>query len=112
MKRLIKYPLEDGTHITIEVDDPEPPGPARAGRGEKVIEEATQTFENALRQIKPAAMAIASTLREIGDAPDEASVEFSVKLNANSGVIVASAGVEANFVFKLTWKRQSPPAKA
>jgi hypothetical protein len=112
MKRLIKYPLEDGTNITIEVDDPSSEGVTRAGRGGNVVEEATQKFEDALRQIKPATLAIISTLRELSDSPDEASIEFGVKLNANSGVILASAGVEANFVFKLTWKRPSPEVKA
>jgi len=112
MKRLVIYPLEDGTQITIEVDEPGSQGVTRGGRGFNVVEEAKQKFEDALRQIKPATVAIIKTLRELSDSPDEASVEFGVKLNANSGVILASAGVEANFVFKLTWKRPSPEAKA
>lgn len=70
-----------------------------------------QKFEEALQKVKPATMAIISTLRELGDSPDEASVEFGVKLSAKAGVIVASADTEANFVFKLTWKRKEQPAK-
>jgi Trypsin-co-occurring domain 1 len=104
-KRLIKYPLADGNDILIEVEYPGIEDVTRSHRT-GMIEEATEKFEDMLRQIKPVTAAIISTLREIGDSPDEASVEFGVKLNANSGIILASAGVEANFVFKLTWKRK------
>jgi hypothetical protein len=104
MKQLIEYTLENGGSIIVEVDEPE--GLVRADRGSDVIEKATQKFEEALQKVKPATMAIISTLRELGDSPDEASVEFGVKLSAKAGVIVASADAEANFVFKLTWKRK------
>jgi hypothetical protein len=43
-------------------------------------------------------------LRELADSPDEAAVEFGVKLSTNAGVVFASAAAETNFVFKLTWK--------
>jgi mevalonate kinase len=105
MKRLIEYTLENGGSIVIEVDEPAQDGVTRAGRGD-VVEKATQKFEETLQRVKPATLAIISTLRELSDSPDEASVEFGVKLGSKAGVVIASAEAEANFVFKLTWKRK------
>ena len=55
-------------------------------------------------KIKPFTSTVLATLRD--QAADEATVEFGVKLAANSGVIFTSAGVEASLIFKLTWKRK------
>lgn len=106
MKRLVEYPLEDGSSVIVEVSEADVEGVARAGRAGEVIEKATQTFESALKKVKPAALAALSMMRELGDSPDEVGVEFGVKLGAKAGAVIASADTEANFVFKLVWKRK------
>lgn len=106
MKRLVEYPLEDGSSVIVEVSGPEIEGVTRAGRAGEVIERAAQTFEAALGKVKPAALAALSMLRDLGDSPDEVGVEFGVKLGAKAGAVIASADAEANFVFKLVWKRK------
>jgi hypothetical protein len=107
MKRLIEFPLEDGTTILVETDAPEEPGPVPAMRGGPATpERARQTFEAALDKIRPAAQAIIQKLRALHDPPDEIEVEFGLKLNAQAGAFVAAAGTEANYKVTLTWKRE------
>ncbi len=107
MKQLIEFPLEDGSTILIEVDDPEGAGgTARvARRGEKTITRANQNFEKALDRVKPTANAVISKLRDLIEQPDEISAEFGLKFSAESGVIIASAGIEANFKVTLKWQK-------
>ena len=55
MKRLIEFPLEDGTTLQVEVDEPETGGVVGASRGSEVIERAHQTLEKSLEKVQPAA---------------------------------------------------------
>jgi len=107
MKRLIEFPLENGNSILVEVDEPEPEGGVvKAARPGEIAAKATQTFEAALEKVKPAAAAIISKLRDLADPPDEMEVEFGLKLSADAGAFLASAGAEANYTVTLTWKRE------
>ncbi len=107
MKRLIEFPLEDGTTILVEVEVPEEPGVAPAARGGPgTPEKAQQTFEAALDKIRPAAQALIQKLRALHDPPDQIQVEFGLKLNAQAGAFVAAASTEANYKVTLTWKRE------
>ncbi|MBC7334659.1 MAG: hypothetical protein H5U01_00075 [Clostridia bacterium] len=107
MKRLIEFPLEDGTTIMVEVEEPEGAGMMPAARGGPGMpEKAHQTFEAALEKIRPAAQTIVKKLRALHDPPDEIEVEFGMKLNAQAGALVAAAGTEANYKVTLTWKRE------
>jgi hypothetical protein len=106
VKSLIEFPLEKGGSIMAEVDQAEPDGSiVRHGHPGEIAVKASQTFESALERIKPAAGAIIAVLRALGDPPDQVGVEFGLKLSAESGAFIASAGVEANFKVTLTWKR-------
>jgi hypothetical protein len=106
VKRLIEFPLEDGTSMAVEVDEPGTEGMVRAARPGEITEKATQTFEAALERLKPAAAAIISQLRGVSDPPEQIGVEFGVKLSAGAGAVIASAGAEANYKVTLTWRRE------
>ncbi len=111
MKRLIEFPLEDGTAILVEADVPEEPGMVPAMRGGPGMpEKAGQTFEAALDKIRPAAQTIIQKLRALHDPPDQIQVEFGLKLNAQAGAFIAAAGTEANYRVTLTWKREEKKA--
>lgn len=108
MKHLIEFPLEDGTTILVEVDEPEPEGGlVRAARPGEVVARAQQSFEQSLDKVRPAAAAIIKKLRGLSDPPDEIEVEFGLKLSAEAGAIIAAAGIEANYTVTLKWKKQS-----
>lgn len=106
MKEVVTFPLADGHLIRVEVDDLQSQGITIASPADEIINRAGQTFEEALQAIKPAASAVTAILRDLGDSPDEASVEFGVKLSAKAGAVFVSVDAEANFVFKLMWKRK------
>jgi len=107
MKRLVEFPLQEGGAIMVEVDSAAAPAGStvRGVNPTAVLEKARQSFETALEGIKPAAGAIIGKLRELGDQPEQVSVEFGIKLSAEAGAVIASTGVEANFKVTLLWKR-------
>lgn len=77
----------------------------RGGRTDSVVTKATQSLEEVIGSIGPADRGIVKQLHEATDWPVEVSVEFAVKLSAESGVIIARAGGEANFRISLRWNR-------
>ncbi len=112
MKRLVEFPLQEGGTLLVEVDEPERyaettmrGGVVKAARPGEIADKAQDTFEDALDKIKPAAQAIIDKLRALSDAPDEIGVEFGIKLSAEAGAFIASAGVEANYTVTLTWTK-------
>ena len=108
MKRLVEFPLEDGSTILVESDEPESKGPVVRGVATREIaEKAEQTFETALSKINPAAAAVIARLRDLSDAPEQVALEFGIKLGAKAGAFITSADAEATFKITLTWKRES-----
>jgi hypothetical protein len=110
MKKFVEYELADGNKICVEVDEPQPAGARPVSKVGDAAEKAKELFEDALGKIKPATKALVATLQDLG--PDEATVEFGVKLSTKAGIVIASADKEVNFVFKLTWKRQPELSKS
>ena len=107
MKHLFEFPLQTGSSMSVEVDEPETPGSVvRAARSGDVIEKAKQTLDDALDKVTPAAQLVISKLRGLHDEPDEIEVEFGIKLSAAAGAFIASAGVEANYNVTLTWTKK------
>ncbi len=114
MKRLIEFPLEGGGSVWAEVEEPDPPGGVvRAANPREVVAKASQTFEEALDKIRPAAGVLVAKLRGLSDPPDEMTVQFGLKLSAEAGAVVAAAGAEANYSVTLTWRRgpNEPPGQ-
>lgn len=120
MKRLVEFPLQEGGTMLVEVDEPEGAAEATVRGGvvkaarpssEEVVEKAKVTLEDALDKIKPAAQSIINKLRGLTDAPDEIGVEFGIKLSAEAGAFIASAGVEANYKVSLKWVKTQPPKR-
>ena len=107
MKRLIEFPLQEGGSILVEVDEPEPEGGVvKAARPGEVVARAKETLEEALDKIQPAAQSVITKLRGLHDAPNEIEVEFGIKLSAEAGAFIASAGVEANYKVTLKWSNK------
>ena len=109
MKRFVEFPLEDGSTIVVEVNEPEGErGTRRAARGsEEEPEKAPQTFEHALSKIRPATEKVITTLRGLTQKPDEVEMEFGFSLSAEAGVIIASASTQANYRVTLRWKGEA-----
>lgn len=107
MKRLVEFPLEDGNTVLMEVDSaPTAGSPTRGLGAREITTKATQTFEDALEKIRPAAEAVITKLRDLSVPPEQIEVEFGIKLSADVSAYIASSSAEANFKVTLTWKRQ------
>ena len=107
MSHVVDLPLAEGGSIKVEVDEAPLPRPeagqvTRSGRPAELASAATETFEQALAGVAPAARALVSKLRGAAD-PSEITLEFSLKVSADAGMVVARTGGEANFRVLLKW---------
>jgi hypothetical protein len=71
------------------------------------VAKAQLTLEKSLEKVRPAAQFIIEKLRSLHDAPDEIGVAFGLKLSAEAGAVLASAGAEANYTVTLKWVRKN-----
>jgi hypothetical protein len=104
VKRLISFPLEAGGNVLIEVEQEPGAAVTRGLHPGDVIETVGSSFETVLDAIKPAAVAVASKLRNFGDAPENLEVEFGLKFTGQAGAFIASASTEAQFRVRMVWK--------
>jgi hypothetical protein len=99
--------LADAEDAEVGVHFPQARGGEEKKRRARVAAKAGQTFEAALERIKPVAGTIIAKLRGLSDPPDEAVVEFGLKMSGQAGsVVVASVGAEAHYKVTLTWRRE------
>jgi hypothetical protein len=104
VKRLVSFPLETGGNVLIEVEEEGGSPVTRGLRPGEVVESVGRSFEAAIEAIKPAALAVASKLRNFADAPEDLEVEFGLKFAGQAGAFIASASTEAQFRVKMVWK--------
>ena len=106
MAYLLGLPVDTGSDelLVFEVDPGEvaddlvlaSPAPGQ------VIAKAQITLEQALAKLKPSLQKLTHVLKEL--APDEAEVEFGLKIGGETGVIIAKGTGEVNFVIRMSWK--------
>lgn len=104
--QLLEFVTDDGGDVvTFEVAPEELPDDlVLAGRdGSGVVGRAQVTLEQALGQLRPSLQKVAELVRTLS--PDEATVEFGLKMGGGTSVIVAKGTAEANFRLALTWKK-------
>ena len=105
MTALVSFDLEDGGSVVVEMDETEPgfelvsrDGPVAAAR---------RRFEEALSGVRGAAEAALRAFRDGALRPDEIEIEFGVRLNAETGAVIAKTAVEGHLTVKLTWQREA-----
>ena len=110
-KNYVQYATDDGAFL-VEVDGKSEAssqdGVIKAGLDDKIEETiyALQVkFEDALNVVHYSAKAFAKKVRSLPEAPDEMELTFGLKATGEGALVVAKAGVEANFNIKLTWKK-------
>lgn len=106
---LVRFPLADGGAILVEVD--EIPGVSRAGRTGRVLQEARDTFEQAVAGVRDAASSALAQFTSMTRAPDEVELKFGLKLDAEVGAVIARTGVQGQFEVKLRWRRDGLPVE-
>ena len=116
MVRLLEYPLEGGGSVLIQVEDRHSgDGEVTRGWGERdrrVIEQAQESFEQAVGRVQPAVQALLAQVRSLATSPETVSVEFGLELSAEVGAFVANASSKGNFKVSLTWRPHAGPGPA
>lgn len=74
-----------------------------------VADRARVTLDDALSKLKPSMQKVIHALRAMS--PDEASVEFGLKVGGETGLIVAKGTAEVNFIVRMSWRRADAPAE-
>jgi hypothetical protein len=109
---LVGLPVDgDGTDLlVVEVDDVEG-GLVLAAAPDLTggIARAQVTLEEALKKLKPSLQKVAHLMKELS--PQEAQVEFGLKIGGETGVIVAKGTAEVNFIVRLTWRGDEPDTR-
>jgi hypothetical protein len=106
MRRLVKFPLADGNFIVVEVDE-ETSGTVRASRSDDMVDEAGQTFDQALNTIRTSTESVINKLQALTHRPDEIEMEFGFNMSGEFGAVIAKVTAEANYKVTLRWQ----PAK-
>ena len=94
MGELIRFDLEQGGEVLVEVDE-DAFGVEPVSRDGDGLVRASKGLEAALAAIGPAARAVLSSVDGLGLC--EKQIQFGVKLNGEVGAVIARSGVEANF---------------
>lgn len=106
---LIEFAVGGGQLVFVQVED-SAAGPVTRGIGaQSIAARASQTFEDAISSVRPAAETIVAQLRNLAAAPDEVGIEFGLALSAEVGAFITAASTTANFKVSLTWYRAAAP---
>lgn len=105
---LLAIPLEDGGRILVESDHVLQ-GPVKVARSDELITAVSVSLRATLDPVVSASREILERLREAG--PDKVTVDFGLKLTAETGAVIVKAAGEANFNVSLQWtKSQDAPS--
>lgn len=102
----LKYTLEDGSDLLIEILEPNNGGIVKASLDDKV-QQAQQTFDQALESVRQSALQIRKKLHDVR--ADEVEVKFGLKATGELGnnmFAVGKAGIEANYEVTLKWSKK------
>uniref|UniRef100_A0AAU2JL89 Trypsin-co-occurring domain-containing protein n=1 Tax=Streptomyces sp. NBC_00049 TaxID=2903617 RepID=A0AAU2JL89_9ACTN len=104
MAELVRFEGPDGTSLLIEAEE-DAPGLERISRDAGGVVQAGRRLEDALTEVRPAIRSVIDSVKALG--PDEYEVEFGMKLNAESGVVIAKTAVEGHFSVRIHWSRSA-----
>lgn len=103
MGELLKFGTGHDDVVLVEVEENYLAPVTRGGRAGAAVVEAGESLDHVVGRLGPVIKGLVSEVRSSADWPDEVEVEFSVKISADSNVVIAKAGGEANFRINLTW---------
>ena len=107
-KTVYEFPSQEGP-VRVEVDEPPQPGQRPVARGDGMVQEAAQSFEQVTAGIRPIAEIVLAQITGLAQAPQSVEVSFGIKLSGQLGVILASTTAEGNISVKLVWERGKSP---
>ena len=109
MKKLLQFSTNEGEDFFVEVTESSVEVPMRGGSSEAasrgIIQNASGSFEKALKPLKEISNSIINSIKEIANSPDEIEVGLGLKFTATAGVILTSLESEANLKIVLKWAK-------
>ncbi len=109
MAELARFTVCEQGSVVFEIDDTGD-GIRQAALGRKGrIVDAQQTFEHKLSDIRDAALAVLSILKE-DLRPDAVTLRFGIKMTVEAGAVVARTAVEGNIEVEMSWRRDEATA--
>lgn len=111
MDTYVKYQLEDGSELWVEVAEQDDGRPTKAASsdGNNVVLAAQRRLEEALGPVKQSLTALVAGVSSF--ASDEVEITFGIKATGEAGwFAIAKASGEVNYSITLKWKK--PPAVA
>jgi NTP-dependent ternary system trypsin peptidase co-occuring protein len=108
MAHLVSLPVEAGREdiLVFEVEPEVSEGLVLASPvAGQITARAEVTLEQAIEKLKPSLQKLVRLLKEL--APDEAAVDFGLKIGGETGVIVARGTAEVNFAIHISWRAQA-----
>lgn len=104
MTELLRWQTDQGP-VVVEVDE-EDTGFEAIRSSDGIVHDAAGKFEDALANVRAAAVSALATFRDGTLKPDEVAIEFGIKLNAEAGAVIAKTSMEGHLVVKLSWARE------
>lgn len=111
MADLIEFPLEGGGSVmvaatrSVQTDGPSGGSVFRGGDRRDVATRSSETMQQAIGKVKPAAAALAQAFSDLPMRPESVEVNFGIQLDAELGAVIASTAVSAHFEVRLIWSR-------
>ncbi|MFD3778174.1 CU044_2847 family protein [Streptomyces sp. NPDC058612] len=105
MEHLVTIPLdhEDGGVAVFEVSSDLQGSDLELAASGDLATRARVTLQEALDQVRPTLARVSEMVREL--APQEAEIEFGLKMGGETGVVIAKGTAEVNFAVRLVWTR-------
>jgi len=109
MSQLVEFGLEnsDATVVVAALDSSGVVSDGTVYRGglpRDLVERSSQTLDEAIARVKPAAQTLVAAMTDLPRQPDELTVTFGIQLSGSMGAIIASTAATANIAITLTWR--------
>ena len=104
MERLVRFRLEGGGSVVVQVDERQS-GPVPAATPGELAANAAMSFEQALAKVRPIATAIVEQVKDLG--PQKIEIELGLTFSAEAGVILAKSSLEGSCKLTLGWEKAS-----
>lgn len=109
MPEYVDIEIEPGLSLTVQAPENLENVLVDAGKTKDVATATLATLSSTLDGIRSASAAAVSRFRAMEQRPSELSIEFSIQLAAEAGVVIASTSATANMRVGLKWADLEKP---
>jgi Trypsin-co-occurring domain 1 len=104
-----RFIIDESAPILVELSSG--PGLQRVSLSpQDIVERSTRAIESAMNAIHNMARHVNAAVESLVERPSHIEVEFGLKLDGESGALIAKAGIEASINVKLIWDHQREAA--